>query len=118
MLMCRMYMATGEGRYLDCAREFFAWHLRGASDRFTFTGSGKSGVGAALLFMLTGDPQAHAAAVEFGDKLLETQAADGVWHSPNWPAGQVLYLVDAGAEFNVWLQEIAAALAAGEARWG
>jgi len=118
MLMCRMHMATGDEHYLDYAREFFAWHLRCAADRFTFTGSGKSGLGAALLYMLTGDPQARAAAYEFGDKLLATQEADGVWHSPNWPAGQVLYLVDAGAEFNVWLQEIAAALAAGEARWG
>ena len=118
MLMCRMFMATGENWYLGHARDFFNWHLKCAEDHFTFTGSGKSGLGAALLYLLTGDRQARAAAYEFGDRLLATQAEDGVWHSPNWPAGQVLYLIDAGAEFNVWLQEIAATLAAGEARWG
>ncbi|MBU0610960.1 MAG: hypothetical protein KKI08_23975 [Armatimonadetes bacterium] len=118
MLMCRMTMATGEGSYLDHARAFFDWHLRCAEDRFTFTGSGKSGLGAALLYLLTGDTRARDAAVEFGDRLLATQADDGVWHSPSWPEGQVLYLIDAGVEFNVWLQEIAATLGAAEARWG
>ena len=116
MLMCRMHMATGETSYLDHARAFFEWHLRCAEDRFTFTGSGKSGLGAALLHLLTGDTRARDAAREFGDRLLATQAEDGVWHSPNWPEGQVLYLIDAGAEFNVWLQEIAATLAAAEER--
>lgn len=117
MLMCRMHMATGEEKYLQHAHAFFDWHLRCAEDRFTFTGSGKSGLGAALLYLLSGRQEARAAAYEFADQLLETQADDGVWHSPNWPEGQVLYLIDAGAEFNVWLQEIASTLAAAEARW-
>lgn len=117
MLMCRMFMATGDDCYLQHAQAFFDWHLQCAEDRFTFTGSGKSGLGAALLYLLSGRQEARAAAYEFADKLLETQGDDGVWHSPNWPEGQVLYLIDAGAEFNVWLQEIAATLAAAEARW-
>jgi len=87
-------------------------------DRFSFTGSGKSGLGAALLYLLTGDTGARDAAFEFGDFLLATQARRRELAQPELAAGSALTPIDAAAEFNVWLQEIASTLSAGQARWG
>ena len=116
-LMCRMFQATGERAYLRDAGRFFEWTLRCAADSYAFTGSGKSALGAAAYYLLTGDKRARAAAVQFGDFLLETQRPDGTWMNPSWPP-EVLYGIDAAAEFNVWLQEIAAVLPGADAVWG
>jgi hypothetical protein len=116
MLMCRLYMATGEPEYLDRARQFMDWQMKCHADRFSFTGSGKSGLAAALLYLLTGDLQARAGAYEFGDFLLRTQLPDGSWRNPNW-GPEVLYPIDSAAEFNVWLQEIASTLSAADEVW-
>lgn len=116
MLMCRLHMATGEAQYLDLARQFFAWQTRCAADRFSFTGSGKSALAAALLYLLGGDLAAREAAYGFGGFLLQSQLPDGSWRNPDWPP-EVLYAIDAAAEFNVWLQEIATTLSAADAAW-
>lgn len=116
MLMCRLYMATGHDEYLGYARQFMAWQVKCHEDRFSFTGSGKSALAAALLYLLTGDKQAREGAYEFGDFLLRTQLPDGSWRNPNWPP-EDLYAIDASAEFNVWLQEIAATLSAADVEW-
>jgi hypothetical protein len=116
-LMCRMYQATGDGRYLGYARSFFEATHRCYEDSYTFTGSGKSGLGAAVYYLLTGDRQARSAACGFAGFLLETQLPDGSWRNPDWPP-EVLYSIDASAEFNVWLQEIAAVLPGADVLWG
>jgi len=115
-VMCKMYQATGEAQYLDYAARFFERHLRCADDRFSFTGSGKSALGAALYYLVSGEQRARAAACEFGDFLLRTQLPDGAWRNPKWPP-EVLYSIDAAAEFNVWLQEIAATLPCADVLW-
>jgi len=115
-LMCRMYQATEDPDYLGYAERFFELTLRCYEDSFTFTGSGKSALGAAWYYLLTGDPRARQAACRFGDFLLETQLPDGSWRNPAWPPG-ILYSIDAAAEFNVWLQEIAATLPGADALW-
>ena len=117
MLMCRLYMATAEGQYLDLARRFWECQLSCHADRFSFTGSGKSALGAALFYLLTGNLEARAGAYEFGEFLLDTQLPEGSWRNPDWPP-DVLLTIDAAAEFNVWLQEIAATLSAADVVWG
>lgn len=116
MLMCRLYMATGEAEYLARAGDFLSWQMNCHADRFAFTGSGKSALAAALYYLLTGDAQARAGAYEFGEFLVQTQLPDGSWRNPNWPP-EVLYPIDASAEFNVWLQEIASTLSAADEVW-
>jgi hypothetical protein len=111
-LMCRLYMATGMQRYLDYAKRFFALKLKCAEDRFTFVGSGKSSLGAALLYLLTGDEQARDAAVSFGEHLVATQTEQGGWRDPDYEPDDLLIHIDHAAEFNIWLQEVSACLAA------
>ena len=115
-VMCKMYQATGEARFREYATRFFERHLSCAADRFSFTGSGKSALGAALYYLISGDARARDAASEFAEFLLATQLPEGAWRNPDWPP-QVLYSIDAAAEFNVWLQEIAATLPAADVLW-
>lgn len=105
-LACRLCMATGHSSYLDEAQRFFECHERCGSDAYTSTSSGKSALGAALFYLLSGSRQARDRAIEFGDFLLDTQCGEGGWHNPSWPE-QILYYIDAAAEFSVWLAEIA-----------
>jgi len=110
-LLCnKLYQATGEERWLDHAGEFFDWHLRCADDRFTHTGSGKSSLAAATHYLVTGDERAREAALSFGEYLLATQRDEGSWIVGDSEA--LLIRIDAAAEFNVWLQEIAGMLGA------
>lgn len=108
MLMDRLFMATGEEVWRDRANAFFELHLRAADDRFRHTGSGKSSLAAALHWLTTGDERARAAALEFGEYLLATQRPDGSWVVGG--SDSLLTRIDAAAEFNAWLQEIAGLL--------
>ena len=108
-LLCnKLYQATGEERWLAHANEFFDWHLRCAEDRFTHTGSGKSSLAAATHYVVTGDERARDAALSFGEYLLQTQRPEGSWTVGG--SEDLLIRIDAAAEFNVWLQEIAGLL--------
>jgi len=113
MLMGRLYQATGEEAWLEWAGRFFDLHFRCAEDRFSATSSGKSSLCAAVHYVNTGDERARDAALTFGDFLIETQLPQGSWRGPTMP-DEPLYHIDAAAEFNVWLQELAAALHAGQ----
>jgi hypothetical protein len=116
-LMVRLYQVTDNFAYLDHAHRYFGLHFKCADDAFTYTGSGKSALGAALLYQVSGDLQARDSAVKFADMLVQTQCEDGTWRFPQFP-DETLYHLDCSSEFNVWLQEIANALAAGDLAWG
>lgn len=116
-LMCRLYQATGITAYLDYAKRFFEFKLGCYEDNFTYVGSGKSSLGAALYYLCTGDTRARDAAITFMDSLLETQYPEGGWRDETEPDILLIY-IDHGAEFNVWLQEISTTLMAAEQRWG
>ncbi len=109
LLMGRLYQATGEATWLQWAERFFELHLRCAEDRFCSTSSGKSSFAAAVHYLNTGDLRARDAALTFADYLLDTQLPQGSWRGPSMP-DEPLYHIDAAAEFNVWLQEIVAAV--------
>jgi hypothetical protein len=108
-LTCRLYMATGQGHYLEEARRFFECHEHCGSDGYTSTSSGKSALGAGLFYLLSGSPEARRRVLEFGDFLLDTQCKEGGWHNPAWP-DRILNYIDAASEFSVWLAEIAGIL--------
>ena len=82
---------------------------------FTWTGpygSGKSSLGAALLYLVTGDEQARDAAVSFGEYLVATQTEQGGWRDPDYEPDDLLIHIDHAVEFNIWLQEVSACLTA------
>lgn len=106
-LMCRLYQATGEERYMGYARRFFEFKLRCYADNFSYVGSGKSSLGAAVYYLITGDQSAREAAMRFCDFLVATQCPEGGWRDEDEPDILLIY-IDHAAEFNVWLQEIAA----------
>jgi len=108
LLMSRLHMATGDAVWRERAERFFEMHLRCADDRFVHTGSGKSSLAACSYFLITGDERARQAALSFGERLLETQRPDGSWVVGG--SDSLLTCIDAAAEFNVWLQEIAGML--------
>lgn len=116
-LMCRMFQATGNRKYLDYARRFFEFKLICFEDRFTYVGSGKSSLGAAQYYLLTGDRRAREAAVSFAEFLVDTQYPEGGWRDEGEPDILLIY-IDHAAEFNIWLQELCALLPAGDVRWG
>jgi len=110
MLMGRLYQATGETMYLDLAKRFFAAHQRCYEDAFSFTGSGKSSLAAAIHYLNTRDSRARDAVYTFCDYLVRTQNAQGSWRVGTAPEPPLLIYIDAAAEFNVWLQENAGIL--------
>ncbi len=109
-LMCRLYLATGMKKYLNFAWRFFEFKERCYEDAFSFVGSGKSSLGAGLLYLITGEERAREAACSFCDFLVETQYPEGGWRDEDEPDIPLIY-IDHAAEFNVWLQEVSSCLA-------
>lgn len=117
IFLCHLYRATGAERYLQAARVIFAFTNRCAADVHRFPPSGKLGLGCALLYALTGDIQAQAAALAVGAYLVETQGRDGVWRLPDEEPYASLkqresfdVLLDITAEFTTFQLEMAALL--------
>jgi hypothetical protein len=104
LLMCKMYMATGDKSYLDFAKRFFEFKLRCYKDNFSFWGSGKSALASANYYMLTGDGRARDKAYEFCDFVVETQSPEGGFRYEDEP-DELLYYVDHAACFSVWAGE-------------
>lgn len=109
-LLCRLRMATGEERYTQVAKRLFEFNLSCQPDGFAHANSGKNGLGAALLYLITGDPRARDAACREGDFLVETQEEEGGWRFPQ-ERDYLVTRLDHAAEYNIWLQEIANVLA-------
>lgn len=114
ILMCRMYQVTGDKSYLDYVSKFLDFKLRCREDGFAYWGSGKSTLGAALLYLFTGDEKAKEAAYRWCDFLVETQLPDGSWCYDD-ESDELLIHVDHAAGLNVWLQESVAVLESREA---
>ena len=109
IFLTRLYMATLEAKYLSTASEIFEFTLRCADDAYRTPPSGKSGLGCALLYDITGDIRARDKAIELADYLVEIQHPDGAWGFTLNDAFETL--VDITAEFTVFTTEIAAILA-------
>jgi len=111
MLMCRMYQVTKEQKYLDYATRFFEFKLRCYEDNYSFVGSGKSSLAAAIYYLITDDERARDAACRYADFLVETQCPEGGWRDADYGEPDIpLIYIDHAAEFGVWLQEISAIL--------
>jgi len=113
MLMGRLYQATGDKEYLDYAEKFFEIHMRFYEDRFSWMGSGKSSLAAAIHYLNTGDTRARDGVYTFLDFLREAQHPEGGWRADIEQDIPLIY-IDHAAEFNVWIQEDVNILAAME----
>ncbi len=108
LFLARLHLATGNPVYQVAAMRLFEISLGFAEDRYSYPTAGKSTVGAATLYRLTGDERARDAAREFGDFLVEAQDDEGWWANP-YDQGMITRL-DHTAEFIVFISEIAALL--------
>ncbi|MBC8231078.1 hypothetical protein H8E77_16110, partial [bacterium] len=107
--LTRLYLATLDKKYLATAAEIFDFTFRCADDAYRTPPSGKSGLGCALLYDITGDIRARDKAIELADYLMEIQHPDGAWGFTLNDAFETL--VDITAEFTVFTTEITAILA-------
>ena len=102
--LCRLYMATGEGEWLELAREYMRFCDHVGDYHFRLLRAGKVGWAASMLFTLTGEDKYREIAVRVGDNLIDTQTESGAW---TWPvSGRNVPHNDITAEMVVWLDEI------------
>ncbi len=109
MLMGRLYMATGEKKWLEQAERYFEVHRTFAEDVFAAVGSGKGSLAACVHYLNTGDTRARDAAYTFAEFLIETQYPEGGWRGDD-ESDELLIYLDHGAEYNIWLHELVSAL--------
>ncbi len=114
IFLAYLHRATGESRYLEACQALFAFAERCADDAYRFPPSGKLGLGAALLYEITGADEARRAARTVADYLVETQLPDGSWILPDVGPYKALrnregfeIRLDITAEFSIFLREIA-----------
>ena len=110
LFLTRLHLATGAQKHLDAALQLFEFTLRCAEDAYAYPTAGKSAVAAAILYSLTGDERANAAARSMGSYLVREQYEAGWWRNPH-ADGQIIRL-DHTAEFIVFLTDVAAILGA------
>ena len=118
IFLCHLTRATSDSRYLQAAQTIFEFTQRCAADVHRFPPSGKLGLGCALLYALTGAPEARESALNVGAYLVETQGDDGAWRLPDEEPYSALkaresldVLLDITAEFSVFLLEMSAFIA-------
>jgi hypothetical protein len=114
IFLAHLYRATGQERYLSAGREIFAFTERCADDVHRFPPSGKLGLGAALMYEITGSPEVRRAAVRVAEYLVETQTAEGFWRLPDEAVYAAIkdkdgfeVRLDLSAEFSAFLMETA-----------
>ena len=108
LFLTKIHLAMGGQPCEEGARWLFERSLRFAKDRYASPPSGKSAVGAAVLYTITGDERAREAACEFADYMTGRQRPDGAWDNPS--SDSEIVLLDHTAEMVVWLNEIVGAL--------
>ena len=103
--LARLYMATGEGEWLELAKEYMRL-AEGASDYLYTTGrAGKTAWGASLLYTLTGEGKYRDMAVRIGDNLIALQTEDGFWTTAIDSIGDTV-TYNRTAEMVIWMDEI------------
>jgi hypothetical protein len=102
--LARLYMATGEDRWLDLAREYMRCCDNASDYLYTILRAGKTGWAASLLYTLTGERRYRDIAVRIGETLLRTQAESGYWSGLDRVEETPSY--GRTAEMTIWLDEI------------
>ena len=101
ILFAKLHMLTGDRKYLAATKKLLDFHLICREDNFAFWGSGKSALGAAHYYAITGDEQALECALRFCDFVCDTQRPNGGFFYEDEP-DEILIYVDHAACFSVW----------------
>ena len=112
--LSKLYLATGEERFLKAAQKYLDFALSCQEDVLASPPSGKLAFGASTLFTITGEERARDAALKISRYLLTIQNPDGSWSHPWNPDTASYGLIDLTAEFTLWLTEIIYNLSAKE----
>lgn len=104
LLMDRLFQITKNPEYLSYARRYFEFLLRCSNDNFSYWGSGKGALAAAIYYTYTDDKRALEAALKFCDFIVETQAPNGGFQYED-ESDELLIYVDHAACFSVWVLE-------------
>lgn len=106
-----LHEATGDPRYLDLARELLDYLGEACSPgAFTDASSGKSGVGAAHVYRLTGEQRYRDIATRVAQFLIDFQDPSGCWREEpdgNAPSELAWSDMDMTVEYVLWLGLIA-----------
>jgi len=95
-----LYMATGQAKWLDLAKEYMRFAEHASDYLFKLLRAGKVGWAAALLYTLTREDIYKEMAVRVGQDIIAAQSGDGAWWFHNMCSNDVT------AEMVVWLDEI------------
>ena len=113
ILLSKLYLATGEKRYLETAERYFSFTKICRGDVYASPPSGKLGWGCALLYRVTKDEEIGRAVKAVTEYLLERQEEEGCWlRFPGFKRyrdGEPYPLcgaIDITSEFTAWLSEI------------
>lgn len=108
----RMYMATGEGGYLQLARQYQGFSMDTTDRQFESAQVCKSGWGSAVLYEATGEDIYQEWTLRLGEWFIENQLADGHWENTKYwtPNPTTADNIELTAEFVVHLDTIVHAL--------
>ncbi len=116
--LTHLYMATGDERWLNLAREYQRFSMESTERQFEVRQVCKSAWGSGLITLATGDDSYLPWLIRMGDWFTEIQEADGRWSNSAYiePDPPLAHQIEATAEFVVHLDTLIAALSAISAR--
>lgn len=106
--LTQFHMATKHVKWLDLAKSYQAFSMTTAECQFESKQVCKSGWGAGLLYVATGDPAYARWTVRLGDWFVDEQLEDGHWeNTPYWnPQPTVADNIEITAEFVMHLANL------------
>lgn len=112
--LAQLFMATGEGRWLDYARAYQQFSIDSCPEQFETKQVCKSAWGSGLLYLATGDNAYVPWIAHMGEWFADVQDPDGGWSNTKAiePDPQLRHRLEITAEFIVHLDTVIGALAA------
>ena len=113
----KLYLATGDRKWLETAVRIFGLAEKCAPDVYQSLTSAKVGWGASVLYRLTGEKRFEKITLDVGSYLLRTQTDEGVWiRKPQFNSindQPIPNTLDTTLERCLWLYEMARGLERG-----
>ncbi len=106
--LCRLHMATAEGRYLELAKKYIEFATR-CTHLFSAPQVCKVGWGSALLYQITKEAQYCDLSMKVADYFVQHQYPEGYWMNIA-PHRSLQSIIEITAEFTVHLDTIIGAL--------
>lgn len=111
--LARLYMATGERKWLELSKEYMRQADYASDYLYTSLRGGKTAWGASLLYTLTGESKYRDIAIRLGDSIIALQSPEGFWSGVDSITG--IPGNNMTAEMVIWLDEVHQAVGGEEA---